>query len=29
VVIIGKLAPGDLGRAVLQPGSAGTVLEAG
>ena len=29
VVIIGKLTPGDLGRAVLQPGSAGTVLEAG
>jgi acetylglutamate kinase len=29
VVIIGKLAPGDLTRAVLEPGSAGTVLEAG
>ena len=29
VVILGKLQPGDLGRAVLQPGSAGTVLEAG
>src|SRR5512138_4013123 len=28
VVIIGKLAEGDLVRAVLQPGSAGTVLEA-
>jgi acetylglutamate kinase len=28
VVILGKLAPGDLVRAVLQPGSAGTVLEA-
>ncbi len=28
VVIIGKLAEGDLTRAVLQPGSAGTVLEA-
>jgi acetylglutamate kinase len=27
VVIIGKLAPGDLARAVLEPGSAGTVLE--
>ncbi len=27
VVILGKLAPGDLLRAVLQPGSAGTVLE--
>jgi len=26
-VIIGKLAPGDLARAVLEPGSAGTVLE--
>jgi hypothetical protein len=29
VVILGKLSPGDLTRAVLQPGSAGTVLEAG
>jgi acetylglutamate kinase len=29
VVIVGKLGPGDLARAVLQPGSAGTVLEAG
>jgi len=28
VVIIGQLAPGDLLRAVLEPGSAGTVLEA-
>jgi acetylglutamate kinase len=28
VVIIGKLGPGDLARAVLEPGSAGTVLEA-
>jgi len=27
VVIIGRLAPGDLARAVLEPGSAGTVLE--
>jgi len=27
VVIIGKLAAGDLARAVLEPGSAGTVLE--
>ena len=27
VVIIGKLGPGDLARAVLEPGSAGTVLE--
>lgn len=27
VVIIGKLQPGDLARAVLEPGSAGTVLE--
>ena len=27
VVIIGKLAPGDLCRAVLEPGSAGTVLQ--
>lgn len=27
VVIIGRLAPGDLLRAVLEPGSAGTVLE--
>jgi hypothetical protein len=29
VVIIGKLGEGDLVRAVLQPGSAGTVLVAG
>jgi acetylglutamate kinase len=29
VVIVGKLGPGDLARAVLQPGSAGTVLVAG
>jgi acetylglutamate kinase len=29
VVILGKLAPGDLARAVLQPGSAGTVLVPG
>ncbi len=29
VVIIGKLAPGDLRRAVLEPGSAGTVLQPG
>jgi acetylglutamate kinase len=29
VVIIGKLSEGDLTRAILQPGSAGTVLEAG
>jgi acetylglutamate kinase len=28
VVIVGKLAPGDLERAVLEPGSVGTVLEA-
>lgn len=28
VVIVGKLGPGDLGRAVLHPGSVGTVLEA-
>jgi acetylglutamate kinase len=28
VVIIGQLAPGDLRRAVLEPGSAGTVLVA-
>jgi acetylglutamate kinase len=28
VVIVGKLGPGDLARAVLDPGSAGTVLEA-
>jgi acetylglutamate kinase len=28
VVIIGKLSPGDLVRAVMEPGSAGTVLEA-
>jgi acetylglutamate kinase len=28
VVIIGRLAPGDLRRAVLEPGSAGTVLVA-
>jgi acetylglutamate kinase len=28
VVIIGRLSPGDLKRAVLEPGSAGTVLEA-
>jgi acetylglutamate kinase len=28
VVIVGKLAEGDLVRAVLEPGSAGTVLEA-
>jgi acetylglutamate kinase len=28
VVIIGKLAPGDLARAVTEPGSAGTVLVA-
>jgi acetylglutamate kinase len=28
VVIIGKLAPGDLERAVLEPGAAGTVLVA-
>jgi acetylglutamate kinase len=27
VVIVGKLAPGELERAVLQPGSVGTVLE--
>jgi acetylglutamate kinase len=27
VVIIGKLGPGDLLRAVLEPESAGTVLE--
>jgi acetylglutamate kinase len=27
VVIIGQLGPGDLARAVLEPGSAGTVLE--
>ncbi len=27
VVVVGKLAPGDLVRAVLQPGSVGTVLE--
>ena len=27
VVIVGKLAPGDLERAVLEPGSVGTVLE--
>jgi len=29
VVIVGKLGPGDLAHAVLQPGSAGTVLVAG
>ena len=29
VVILGKLSKGDLTRAVLQPGSTGTVLEAG
>jgi acetylglutamate kinase len=29
VVIIGKLSPGDLTRAILEPGSAGTVLLAG
>src|SRR5512142_879860 len=29
VVIIGELEPGDLRRAVLEPGSAGTVLQAG
>jgi acetylglutamate kinase len=29
VVIVGQLAAGDLTRAVLQPGSVGTVLEAG
>ncbi|HTN51868.1 MAG TPA: acetylglutamate kinase [Anaeromyxobacter sp.] len=29
VVILGKLSPGDLTRAVLQPGSAGTVLRTG
>jgi acetylglutamate kinase len=29
VVIVGKLGEGDLVRAVLQPGSAGTVLVAG
>ncbi len=29
VVIVGKLEPGDLRRAVLEPGSAGTVLEPG
>jgi acetylglutamate kinase len=28
VVIVGKLAGGDLARAVLDPGAAGTVLEA-
>ncbi len=28
VVIVGKLAAGDLERAVLEPGSAGMVLEA-
>jgi acetylglutamate kinase len=28
VVIVGKLAPGDLARAVMEPGSAGTVLVA-
>jgi acetylglutamate kinase len=28
VVIVGRLAPGDLRRAVLEPGSVGTVLEA-
>jgi acetylglutamate kinase len=28
VVIVGKLAPGDLSRAVLEPGSVGTVLVA-
>jgi acetylglutamate kinase len=28
VVIIGRLAPGDLRRAVTEPGSAGTVLVA-
>jgi len=27
IVIIGKLAPGDLVRAITDPGSAGTVLE--
>ena len=27
VVIVGKLAPGELLRAVLEPGSVGTVLE--
>jgi acetylglutamate kinase len=29
VVIVGKLAPGDLERAVLEPGSVGTVLQGG
>lgn len=29
VVIVGKLRPGDLQRAVLEPGSVGTVLEGG
>jgi acetylglutamate kinase len=28
IVIIGQLGPGDLLRAVMEPGSAGTVLEA-
>jgi len=28
IVIIGQLFPGDLLRAVMEPGSAGTVLEA-
>ncbi len=27
VVVVGKLAAGDLERAVLEPGSVGTVLE--
>jgi acetylglutamate kinase len=28
VVIVGKLGPGELARAVLEPGSVGTVLVA-
>jgi acetylglutamate kinase len=27
VVIVGKVVPGDLAKAVLEPGSVGTVLE--